>query len=350
MPNLNEIITSQNVVSYWETVNAGNAPFLGATLFPNEPQQGLEFRWLKGKTGVPKALRPSAFDADVIPRGREGFEELVQEMAFFKESFYIDERTRQELLMVMQTKNQTYIDTVINRVFGDTAELIDASESRKEIMRMQALTTGSIALKVENGNKVQADYEIPVDQNIEVKTSWDNPDAPVLDDIETALGTLASKGIIPTRILLNSVTVNKIRKNVGIKANLISGDVTNKRISKQDVLDYLRDEFKLQVAVYDKVYNDGDKNGVKKFVPDGTIVFLPEGNLGKTYIGTTPEEADLMYGTKSDVKIVNGGTAVTTMTKEDPVSVETKVSMVTFPSFEQSDKIYILKTLPTTGV
>lgn len=345
MPTIYDLFTAPELVSYWETVSQGEAPFLGAELFPQQKQIGLEFKWLKGKTGVPKALRPSEFDADVIPRGREGFEEMIQDMAFFKESKYIDEKTRQELFKVLKTNDQAYIDAVSNHVFADVAELISAAESRKEIMRMQALTTGTVALTIENGNEVKADYEIPENQKVDVATSWDDVNADITEDLESAIEVLTAKGATPARILLNSVTLGKMRKNNIIKANLIAGDATNKRISKADVIAYLQDEFKLQVAVYDKVYNDG--NGVQKFVQDGVVVLMPEGDLGKTHLGTTPEEADLMSQADTDaqVSIVNQATAVTTMKKKDPVTVETKVSMITFPSFEAADKVFILNTL-----
>ena len=98
-------------------------------------------------------------------------------------------------------------------------------------------------------------------------------------------------------------------------------------------------ETQIQFAVYSKTY---DNNGTStKFVADGTVVLFPEGNLGNTWFGTTPEESDLMSGTDADVSIVDTGVAITVTKKTDPVNVSTKVSMITLPSFEMADEIII---------
>jgi len=92
---------------------------------------------------------------------------------------------------------------------------------------------------------------------------------------------------------------------------------------------------------YDEVFID-ETGTTKQYVPDGVFTLLPAGPLGNTVFGTTPEEADLMSGaTDAQVAIVNTGVAITTTKKTDPVNVETKVSMITLPSFEQIDKVFI---------
>ena len=72
------------------------------------------------------------------------------------------------------------------------------------------------------------------------------------------------------------------------------------------------------------------------------MVLFPSGTLGKTWFGTTPEESDLMTGANASVSIVDTGVAITTMKHDDPVNVETKVTMICLPSFEQADQVYIL--------
>lgn len=47
----------------------------------------------------------------------------------------------------------------------------------------------------------------------------------------------------------------------------------------------------IQIVIYDKLYAD-EGGASHKFVPDGYVSFIPEGALGKTAYGTTPEEAD----------------------------------------------------------
>ena len=88
-----------------------------------------------------------------------------------------------------------------------------------------------------------------------------------------------------------------------------------------------------------------DENGdTLKFMPTNTFVMFPDGELGKTWFGTTPAESDLMSSAVANVSITDTGVAVTTVTKADPVQVETIVSMICLPSFEQAGQVYILDT------
>ena len=75
---------------------------------------------------------------------------------------------------------------------------------------------------------------------------------------------------------------------------------------------------------------------------------MPEGNLGNTWLGTTPEESDLMSGaTDAEVMLVKQGIAITTTKNTDPVNVNTKVSMIGLPSFERADEIVIATVNPS---
>ena len=71
---------------------------------------------------------------------------------------------------------------------------------------------------------------------------------------------------------------------------------------------------------------------------------LPDGELGKTHVGVTPEESDLMNSLTAEVSLVDNYIAVTTHKEHDPVNVEMKVSMVGLPSFERANEILIIDT------
>jgi len=91
MESIYDLVSAPEIATYWDAKVNEQPPFLGETLFPNKKQIGRELKWLSGSTGSPIALRPSALDADVIPRERQGFSEEIQKMIFFKESKYVDE-------------------------------------------------------------------------------------------------------------------------------------------------------------------------------------------------------------------------------------------------------------------
>ena len=340
-----DLVTAPEMATYWTEKTLEQAPYLGEVLFPNNKQMGMELAWFIGQTGAPKALQPSALDAAAIPRDRADFEKLVTDMFFFKESKYIDEKLRQELLVIMQSGNQAYIDAILGKIFNDAVELINGAAVTREIMRMQLLTTGKIDVSG-NGQDYSLDYGMKESHKGNAKVSWtDSENADPAEDIENALDVIeADTGERPTRAILNSKTLRQLRNSKRVGLNLYPNGGGHIRVSKEDILKYLQDELGLETVVYSKLYTDNDGNS-KNFVKDNIIALLPAGELGSTWFGTTPEEADLMASAIANVSIVDTGVAVTTSNKVDPVNVDTKVSMLSLPSFEQMEKVFILDTV-----
>ena len=60
MANLLQLVTSDAVVAYWETQAQNLAPYLGEELFPSQQKLGLDLKWIKGASGLPVVLVPSA--------------------------------------------------------------------------------------------------------------------------------------------------------------------------------------------------------------------------------------------------------------------------------------------------
>lgn len=341
MPSIFDFVTAPELAAYWETFTKDREPYLGETLWVNQQKLGLDLKWIKGSAGLPVVLKPSAFDVEAVPRPRLGFDRLSAEMPFFKESTYIDEELRQQLNMVIETGNQAYIDTVLNRVFNDEMRLLEGARARREMMRMMALTTGSIAITA-NGQAYSYDYGVPTDHKATVTTSWSNTaTADVLADIRTWQDKIeADTGVKPTRAVCNSKTWGYIKNNKNISKAvyvLANGDTL---VSDNKVKALLMDELGLEVVVNSKLYTS-DSGASTKYVPDDTFVLFPSGNLGNTWFGTTPEQSDLLSSNVANVSITDTGVAVTTIKKADPVNVETKVSMICLPSFETADQVFI---------
>lgn len=336
-----DLVQAPELVAYWETMTQDRPPYLGEELFPNNKKRGLDLKWIKGSKGLPVVLNPSAFDVKAIPRDRIGFDKVSAQMPFFKESLYIDEELRQELNIVIETGNQAYIDSVVNRVFDDEMSLLEGAAAQRERMRMQVLTTGAIAITA-NGEDLQYDYNLPESHKGTVATSWSNPAADIVEDIRTKLDLIEDEtGVRPKRGLCSRKTWNYIMKNNAIKKAVFVltdgvGVMTDSRLAS-----YLQETLDIEIVVYTKRFMDENKQA-KAFVPDDLLVLFPEGTLGNTWFGTTPEESDLMTSNAANVSITDTGVAVTVTQHTDPVNAETKVTMVCLPSFEAADQVYIL--------
>ena len=336
-----DLVQAPELVAYWETMTQDRPPYLGEELFPNNKKRGLDLKWIKGSKGLPVVLNPSAFDVKAIPRDRIGFDKVSAQMPFFKESLYIDEELRQELNIVIETGNQAYIDSVVNRVFDDEMSLLEGAAAQRERMRMQVLTTGAIAITA-NGEDLQYDYNLPESHKGTVATSWSNASANIVEDIRTRLDLIEDEtGVRPKRGLCSRKTWNYIMKNDAIKKAVFVltdgvGVMTDSRLAS-----YLQETLDIEIVVYTKRFMDENKQA-KAFVPDDLLVLFPEGTLGNTWFGTTPEESDLMTSNAANVSITDTGVAVTVTQHTDPVNAETKVTMVCLPSFEAADQVYFL--------
>ena len=343
MASIFELVTADAITAYWEQVANAQPPYLGEELFPDSKKLGLDLKWIKGSKGLPVVLAPSAYDVKAKKRKRIGFDKLAAEMPFFKEGYSVDEELRQQLNMVLETGNQTYIDSIMNQVFNDEQNLLIGARAQRERMRMMALTTGAISISA-NGQDYDYDYGMPNDHKSTVQTSWSNPAADIYGDIEDALDKIENDtGVRPTRAVCSQKTWKYFRKNTNIR-NAILGNNSAAPVSDDQIHTYFMDELNLDIQKYTKKYKD-EAGQEQAFVADDLLVMFPSGTLGTGWFGTTPEESDLMSGSAANVSITDTGVAVTTVKETDPVNVNTKASMIYLPSFEQADQVYLLDVI-----
>ena len=342
-----DLVTAANVVAYWLELNINEQPMLGETLFPTKRVVGIKLDWIKGAKNQPVGLRLSAYDTKAIRRDRQGIEEYSTKMPFFKESKYIDEDMRQKLnTLIGNNNNKELINSIIREIFNDEIELISAALISLERMRMEAITNGTITL-ASNGQSYNYDFGVPADQKITASVAWSNPKADIIKEINDIKDMMKAKGVTLTKAICNSTVVKALRTNENIKNQiyvLAGGSISS--ISSARALSYLQEETGIIFYAYDNVWVDENGDG-HKYIPDDTLVLLPDGVLGSTCMGTTPEESDLMASGIADVRVLNSGITVTGYKTVDPVNVEMKVSMVGLPSFERANEIVILDTNAT---
>lgn len=338
-----ELVQAKTIAAYWDELTQDRPPFLGETLFPNKKKLGLDLSWIKGSKGLPVELKLSSFDAKTVMRDRIGFKEVVTSMPFFKEGTYIDEKLRQELNKVLESNNTYYIDTIMNQIFDTEVGLLEGAQCIRERMRMQLLSTGTINI-TNNGQEYTYDFGVPSanKKTLSGTAKWSdlensNPIEDIIgwcQDIEDATGTK------PTRAIMTRKTFNYIAKNKALAKSIYITNNGTGIVTDAMVKDAVRELAGVTIALYNKSFNDA--NGTQKlYFPDDVVSLFPEGDLGSTWFGTTPEESDLASSSVANVSIVDTGVAITTTKETDPVNVFTKVSQITLPSFEQAEKVLI---------
>lgn len=337
-----ELVTAPEITAYWDTVKTGEPPYLGTEIFPAKKKLGLDLKWIRGSKGLPVVLKLSAFDVKAIPRDRIAFSRIQTEMPFFKESKMIDETLRQQLNIVMESGNQAYIDSIMNRVFDDKIDLLRGAAAQRERMCMQLLTTGSIAL-ASNGQAYTYNYGIPGGNLAIANPLWANAAATIMSDIQTLQDTIENTtGVRPTRAICDRGTWNWILANTQIRQSIMILTGGQGFLTDAVLKDYIQKTLGVNVVVYTKRFIN-EAGASVPYVPANTFVLLPPSPVGNFWFGTTPEESDLMGSNAAEnVSITDVGVAVTAMKQEDPVTVETKVTQICLPSAEGIDYVGII--------
>lgn len=333
-----ELINSKEISTY--ITGLPLEMLIGEALFPRKKQVGMDLKYIKGAKKKPVVLKPSSFDVAVKNRALKATVDVkTKKMPFFKESVLVNEEDRQQLLLAAQAENQSMLLMVISQIYDNYVGLVDGGDSQMERMRMQALADGYINI-VSDDADIVFDFEVP-ESHKEILTGddlWSNPAADIVGDIERWKTIMRNAGYaVPTRMVLTSKTFGYIAINSAIKLDI---DKDGRVILTEEIIkNYLKNKLGISVAIVSGTYKLENETE-EQYFPNNKITLIPDGNLGSTYYGTTPEEADKMYGSKLDCSIVRTGIAVTTMRKEDPVTVETKVSQLGMPSFERADECF----------
>lgn len=352
--NIRDAYTSKAIALVNTEVASNRIAYLGAGLFPAKKKMGLDLKWIKTSKGLPVSLAPSNFDAVSTLRSREGFKLTETEMAFFRESMLVKEADEQEIMRV-QDSTDPYAAEVLSRIFDDANTLVDGANVVPERMIMQLLAPadGSPKISIE-ANRVT--YAYNYDPNGTYKTKnfasltadtdkWsDTTNSDPMDDIATALDAVeAETGERPSIMIVSRKTMDYLKQNAKIKSAILAQNTTATVFMNDNrVKEVFSNELGIRIIVYSKQYKKEDGTA-EKFYPDGFATLIPDGALGSTWYGTTPEERTLMGSGEADVSIVNTGVAVAVTTTSDPVHTKTTVSEIVLPSYERMDSTYVIK-------
>lgn len=141
---------------------------------------------------------------------------------------------------------------------------------------------------------------------------------------------------------MSKTTFGWLKKNKNIRDAILASNVlATPNITDALIKNYIADTLGVTVVIYNKKYKN--YAGVAtQFYPDGMCTLLPEGALGKTVYGSTPEERTSYQINDANVAMVNGRIAVTVSTSSDPVQTKTVVSEALLPSFDRIMETYTM--------
>lgn len=345
---LEQVLSASNIVAYYNNSEAATA-FPGEALFPPEKRTGLDISFLETQGSGIRVLKRSEFDTMAPIRDRLPVSQVKHSMPFYREQMPIKERDRQELLKVMGLNNQ-YFQAAVQNIYNDRVELINGAKASMERMRMQLLFTGGINIVDSEG--LDTIYDYGFDDATQTTTltggaQWANTTtSQPIQDLEAAADAAGLTGNITA--YMSRATFRKLTASDSVKAAIYPNLGATGVIGNQIITNFIDTNFGVRIVVLDTLadhYKYVDEHGVVyPFVPADKVSVVGTGTLGKTWLGTTPEEADLLSGqANASVEIVETGVAITsTISYGPPVQVSTVASMVCLPTIDYIKKMHII--------
>ena len=351
---LSDVFTAEAIALNYTNAASNAIPYLGTGFFPSQKKAGLDLKWIKGHNGLAVSLMPSSFDAKSTFRDRVGISMSETEMPFFRESMLVKEKDEQEIMRVQDSKDP-YAAQVLDNIFNDTKTLVDGANVVPERMIMQLLAplNGSVGIEIK-ANNVDYTYNYDPDGSwkaehyAKITTDADkwstSATCDPLFDIETALDAQeAASGNRPEILLMSKATFNMIKNSAKVRSGILAQNTTaNVNYTSAKVKQYVEEELSVTIIIYNKQFKN-ESGTAKKFYPDNIVMMLPNGAIGTTWYGTTPEERTLTAKSDADVSIVNTGVAVSVTITDDPVNTKTTVSEIVLPSFERMNECYAME-------
>lgn len=191
------------------------------------------------------------------------------------------------------------------------------------------------------------DYGVPSNHKVTLTSTdkWTNPSADIVGDVRKWQKVLTNENYPkPTTLMLTETTFdNTFLVNTAIKGHL-NGNVMNQNriLSQKDYLQFAKEVMGITVVFLDdSTYYPYEGAAAVQYYENNKVTLMSGTTLGNTVYGVTPEEFDLTHGSgKLDTTIIAPGIAVSTDTKWDPVTVDTKVSVMPIVSFDRADEVF----------
>lgn len=352
MDEIFKLLSAVNLGTVWEETAQNRIPYAGENLFGTSKQYDLTLSMFKGSKGLPVALKPSTFDAKATVRPRIGVAKLETEIPFFRESFKLTEKDRRQLVAFRASAPELFA-SIIENIYNDSNNLVEGALAVNEQMRWSLLTDMAITV-----SSNEADYDYDFDASNAWHTDnfmqlagtrlWtDLVNSNPLEDIQTGIDTIANKtGETITKLYMNKVTFGLLRQNKNIKDAITVNNNSFATASK--IRELFMSEFGVTIELYDKQFQKTQDNGTlvtEKFLKDGYVVMLPDGEIGTTVFAYTPEEIDAaaLQNKGAEVAVVETGVTLTSLIHEHPVTSEIICSEMCLPTMTKADSVYVIK-------
>jgi len=342
MLTLENIEHPSSIISYWNDRAKERAPFLYQSLFTMTYTESDTVNLIYGENEPSRMLTATTDDVKAIKINNIGFESDTFKLIPFKNYKAMDEKRRSEIKNALANNaDQAQIQAIANVQYQDPANLITDAQFTREIMAMQALTTGIITVNSGDLN-YKRDFGMPAEHKVQVGTEWGTMDSSPLDDIQTQIDKISDdNGTTITYALMNGRTFRKIASSGEVINSLLLGKTnTNVAISQPAVKQLILDTLGVTVLI------DNKGVGSDRFVPDDTVVLMPDGAMGRLAWTDTNEDLGLIGDPTAQLSRTADGITLYTDRQHDPVGTQVHVSQKILPTFDKVRNVVIMSVGP----
>lgn len=325
----------------------------GEALFPENKYPTLEFEYFMGANNNPVAAKIHAFDTEAEIGSIEGFKRAL-EAAYIKKKYQITEK---DLIALRQAQflPAASQQVVYRRIFNVLEKAVNDVRSSVEIMRMQAIANGTLELAIyspQGGTQtLSLDYGVPANHKVTLAGAnlWSDPTSDIIGNLQTWADTLEMGAAVA---LTSRKVASNMFKNNGIRQALY-GVNSARQANLADINTYFISIGLPQIMVYGgiggvaKTYREQQADGTyvtRQYFPENKIVLLPEGAVGETLYGPTPDEGRFL-----DKNIVTEFTGNVIgyyyESGQDPIGTWAKAATTAIPSFPMANHVFQAQVL-----
>lgn len=335
MPSVEELLSYKELIDY--SKNRTPQKKVLEELFPSRKTEALEIKMIRGANNLPVSASIHAFDTEAEIDQREATGYDVAELAMIKRKRKLSEK---EIIHLETPRNDAEEREAIKKIYNDVDYLQDSVLTRAEAMRGEALSTGKLSIN-ENGYKADIDYGVPTTHKSTF--TWSDGSSDILMNMDSAVDKIVDDtGFTPTRVLTSKKNLNIILKDEKIR-KAVFGVNSDKLLSRQELNNFLQTIDLPQIAAYDAKYRLLGAKGTyttKRYFTESAFTFMPEGAMGETLFGLTPEELALRKKEGVDISDI-GNVIIEQYATNDPVAKWIKAVATALVTFPCADQVFI---------
>lgn len=345
---LEDVLSPQSIFDYDVRVNQYTYDL--EKYFPPKTIQGKTYEFTQNESTQVMASRYTVHNAPTDLISRENYKVSRAGLAYTKIGISLDE---DDMMALATPQSDIAYRQALTNIYDDSSRVISAIREKREIQRAQVLFTGKLKIE-ENGVIDEFDFGIPDSNRKDLK--WlENPTRDIYGDIMEIVDLLSNNGqnVPPAYILARPKVITDILMDEKIRAMMSTYNALAVP-TRQNLNDWMRLHDLPIFVPYNRVATFPDetlsKGTQKALLDENTVVFIPEGALGETINGTTPEEAHAtLRGLPTGAQMSRQDDIVLqTFGKPDPENEMIKASARFFTTLKVPKQI-VIGTLKNNG-